>query len=242
MAEHQQHPAEPSPATRQNEGAAAATSAATTQGTSSASAQGNGDDDEHAPAPGARATRLQDIYSQALGGTLKKLSFANFAGCYPTIAKRADNVLSKVQEQMVTQLQSRCDNEFKKIIKNRQVVEKLNELEGLVGEAEQARKEAHAAGIKDEPTPPHTLPPQAILAAHLHPALALHHAQLGDLLQQTQVQNALLVDEVRRQRAEVDELLRRLEDAAADVRGANEVLAGIVGELSEETRLDAGHV
>lgn len=89
---------------------------------------------------------------------------------------------------------------------------------------------------------PHTLPPPAILAAHLHPALAQHQSQLRDRLQQTQVQNALLVDEVRRQRAEMDELLTRLEDAAADVRGANEVLAAVVGELAEETRLDAEHV
>ncbi|KAJ6787021.1 hypothetical protein PWT90_10079 [Aphanocladium album] len=241
MAEHQ-HPAtasaEPSPAEaalRQNEGASASVTAASSSfsGAQASNVESSSSSATAPPVlvPGARATRLQDIYSQALGGTLKKLSFANFAGCYPTIAKRADNVLAKVQEQMVTQLQSRCD-----------VVEKLNELEGLVGDAERARKEAQAAGIKEKPTPPHTLPPQAILAAHLHPALAQHQAQLGDLLRQTQAENATLVDEVRRQRAEVDELLRRLEDAAADVRDANEVLAGIVGELAEETRLDAAHV
>ncbi len=76
----------------------------------------------------------------------------------------------------------------------------------------------------------------------MHPALARHQSQLHAQLQATQSQNALLVDEVRRQRAEVDELLARLEDAAADVRGANEVLAGIVGPLAEETRQDAEHV
>ncbi|MCQ6512902.1 PMF1/NNF1 family protein, partial [Vibrio parahaemolyticus] len=92
-----------------------------------------------------------------------------------------------------------------------QVVAKLNELENLVGDAEKRREEAQAAGITEKPTPPHTLPPQAILAAHLHPALARHHAQLRAQLAATQSQNALLVDEVRRQRAEADALLARLE-------------------------------
>lgn len=56
-----------------------------------------------------RATRLQAIYAQALGGTLRKLSWANFAGCYPTIARRAEGVLRKLQEQMASQLQGRCE-------------------------------------------------------------------------------------------------------------------------------------
>ncbi len=72
-----------------------------------------GEDGDQAPpaplVPGVKATRLQSIYAQALGGTLKKLSWANFAGCYPTIAKRADGVLRKLQEQMANQLQGRCE-------------------------------------------------------------------------------------------------------------------------------------
>ncbi|KAJ4144749.1 hypothetical protein LMH87_003620 [Akanthomyces muscarius] len=241
MAEHQQPPAGTDPSTT-----AAGHTAPAATGTDARGASAMGEDGDQAPpaplVPGVKATRLQSIYAQALGGTLKKLSWANFAGCYPTIAKRADGVLRKLQEQMANQLQGRCEKEFEKILESRQVVAKLNELEALVGDAEKAREEAQAAGIKEEPTPPHTLPPQAILAGHMHPALARHQSQLHAQLQATQSQNALLVDEVRRQRAEVDELLARLEDAAADVRGANEVLAGIVGPLAEETRQDAEHV
>lgn len=89
---------------------------------------------------------------------------------------------------------------------------------------------------------PHTLPPSTILAAHLHPALAEHTSHLHARLQTTQAQNRLLADAVRQQRAEVDDLLRRLEDAAGDVRGANEALDGVVAALAEETRMDAEHV
>ncbi|EGX97194.1 Nnf1 [Cordyceps militaris CM01] len=192
--------------------------------------------------PGVRAARLQAIYAQALGGTLKKLSWANFAGCYPTVARRAEGVLRRVQEQMASQLQMRCENEFAKILENRQVVGKLNELEALVSDAQGAREEAQAAGATEPPTPPHTRPPRSILAAHLHPSLARHRAQLHAQLQATQSQNRLLEGQVREQRAEVEALLARLEDAAADVRAANEALAAAVGALVEETRLDAEHV
>ncbi|KAM3526228.1 hypothetical protein NHJ13051_003586 [Beauveria bassiana] len=237
MAEHQQH--QPSGDMASAAAAAAAAEATTGNGTAENTRGVGGGEKE---APGVRATRLQAIYAQALGGTLRKLSWANFAGCYPTIARRAEGVLRKLQEQMASQLQGRCEREFEKILESRQVVAKLNELENLVGDAEKRREEAQAAGITEKPTPPHTLPPQAILAAHLHPALARHHAQLRAQLAATQSQNALLVDEVRRQRAEADALLARLEDAAADVRGANEALGEVVAALAEETRLDAEHV
>lgn len=112
MAESQQPLAGAEPATT---AAGHGTPAAT--GTDARGNSAAGEDGEQQPAPlrpsslvpGAKATRLQSIYAQALGGTLKKLSWANFAGCYPTIAKRADGVLRKLQEQMANQLQGRCE-------------------------------------------------------------------------------------------------------------------------------------
>lgn len=44
---------------------------------------------------------------------------------------------------------------------------------------------------------------------------------------------------VRRQRAEIEELLTQLEDVVDDVRGANATLEGVVGDLAQETRMDA---
>lgn len=108
MAEHQQPLAGTAPSTAAETGQAQPS--ATEPGPAAAAAE----DGEQAPppAPGVKATRLQSIYAQALGGTLKKLSWANFAGCYPTIAKRADGVLRKLQEQMANQLQGRCEVGF----------------------------------------------------------------------------------------------------------------------------------
>lgn len=83
---------------------------------------------------------------------------------------------------------------------------------------------------------PHTLPPQDILKAHLQPTLKERTSLLNGQLQSTQAQNALLVDEVKRQREEIESLLAKLEDAVEDVKGANELLGGITGELAAESR------
>lgn len=65
----------------------------------------------HAPvAPGPRASRLGDIYAQALDHTLRRLAaWDSFAGCYPTVAARAEPVLRQVQGQMVDKMREKCE-------------------------------------------------------------------------------------------------------------------------------------
>ena len=62
-----------------------------------------------AATPGPRATRLRDLYAQALEHTLGKLAWDNFAACYPTVAGRAEGVLRQVQGQMVGKLGEKCE-------------------------------------------------------------------------------------------------------------------------------------
>lgn len=80
------------------------------------------------------------------------------------------------------------------------------------------------------------LPPSTILAAHLTPTLTAHQSQLNARLQTTQSQNALLYDEVQRQREEIRALLDALEAVVADVQGANEALRPVVNDVAVETR------
>lgn len=103
-------------------------------------------------APGRRATRLQDLYAQALDHTLARLAWDNLAGCYPTVSRRAEPVLRQVQAQMVGKLGDKCAREFEAILASRGVVARLNELEGLVAEAA-ARKEAEGGSGDETPTP-----------------------------------------------------------------------------------------
>ncbi|KAI1037245.1 hypothetical protein LB503_009015 [Fusarium chuoi] len=59
--------------------------------------------------PGPRAARLQELYARSLKKTLGKIGWDNVAGCYPTVAKRAEGVLRQVQGQMVDKLGEKCE-------------------------------------------------------------------------------------------------------------------------------------
>ncbi|KAG6272624.1 hypothetical protein E4U47_002410 [Claviceps purpurea] len=205
--------------------------------------------ESQSPPPGPRAQRLHQIHAASLTRTLDKLAYENLAPCFPTIARRAEPILRQVQSQMVQKLREKSEAEFEAILRARGVVGKLNELEGVVAAAaeEQARvraeeKRSGEGEGEDDRIPPHLLPPQDILAAHLSPRLAAHHSLLNARLQTTQAQNALLADHVRQQRQEMDELLGQLDRAVEDVRGANAVLGAVADELAAEARAVDGQL
>lgn len=111
------------------------------------------------PPPGPRAQRFQEMFDLALTHTLARISPDNFAACYPTVARRAPHVLRQVQRGLVDRLAQLCRHEFAAVLARRHVVARLNELEGLVADAEQRRrweqrsnkkKAATAAGKKRE--------------------------------------------------------------------------------------------
>lgn len=211
-----------------------------------------------AATPGPRAQRFQEMFSLALNHTLTKISPDNFASCYPTVAAQAPGVLGQVQRAMVDRFADLCNQEFGRVQARYNVVPKLNELEGLVSDAERRRraqaqaaarrkakgkgKERDGEGEGDDdnarkPTPPHLLPADAILAAHLAPHLASQQSQMNAKLQNTQAANVALWDEIQKQRAEVDELLGALEKALADVDGAAALLDEVPAEeLAKESR------
>ncbi|KAF4121167.1 kinetochore protein NNF1 [Geosmithia morbida] len=184
------------------------------------------------PAPGPRATRLRDVYGQALEHTLSRLSDDNLSGCYPTVSSRAGPVLRQVQAQMVGKLGEKCRREFDSILEARAVVSRLNELDVLVTEAK-ARRDS---GVDAPQVLPNTLPPDRIMRAHLSRTLSSHKSQLNARLQTSQAQNAVMYDTIRAQRAEIGELLARVEAAAADVKGANAALGPVADQLGLETR------
>ena len=82
---------------------------------------------------------------------------------------------------------------------------------------------------------PHTLPPQAHLAAHLTPYLAHAQGHLNARLQTVASKNAQLAETVRAQRDEMERLLALLEAVVRDVDGAAGVLA-----VDDEVPGDAG--
>ncbi|KAI1384714.1 Nnf1-domain-containing protein [Hypoxylon trugodes] len=188
----------------------------------------------HTPVtPGPRASRFQAVLDSSLKHTLGKISWDNFAACYPTVAEKSPAVLRAVQKQMVDRLGALCKKEFDSVLQGRNVVAKLNELEGLVSEAERRRDDA---GVAEAPIPPHMLPPDQVLAAHLAPHLAQQQSQLNAKLQTVQAHNAKLFSDIQKQRAEMQSLMGLLQKVLEDIDGANGQMDGIMDDLSKETR------
>ncbi|KAL0930886.1 mind kinetochore complex component [Colletotrichum truncatum] len=184
--------------------------------------------------PGVRAGYFIKLYDRALQKTLQKVAYDNFASCFPTIASHAPNTLRNVQKQMVDYLEERCNKDFQTILVERDVVRKLNEFESLVSDAERRRKEG--AGDAEEPIPPHLLPPEDVMKAHLAPRLASQQSHLNARLQNTQASNESLFASIQSQRAEIDALLTQLEGHIADIDGANAMLVDVAPELASEAR------
>ena len=95
--------------------------------------------------PGHLATRLSEAYHEALNHVLRVNSFANFASCFPTPAARKSEVLRSVWRQISDRIEERAKAEFEDILRERDVVRGLNELEKLVGEAK-GRKQKGGMG------------------------------------------------------------------------------------------------
>lgn len=65
--------------------------------------------------PGPRAAGFQNLLDKSLESTLKKVSWENFAACYPTIAAQAPATLKAVQKQMVERLGTLCRVSFRQL-------------------------------------------------------------------------------------------------------------------------------
>lgn len=202
--------------------------------------------------PGARAQRLLKLFDSALTHTLLKISLDNFAACYPTIASQAPHVLQSIQRGLIDRMGQLCQDEFRRTLERYEVVARLNELESLVGDAAQRRKTMTMGALRkgkgregdedkknssNRPTPPHMLPAEAVLAAHLAPHLASQQSQLNARLQNTQAANVGLWEDIAAQRAEIEGLLGSLEGALRDVDGAAGLMDGVPAEdLATESR------
>ena len=84
---------------------------------------------------------------------------------------------------------------------------------------------------------PHTLPPTALLAAHLSPIHTQQQSQLNAKMQTTASQNAALAVEVAIQREEIERLIRLIEVLVRDLEGSVDGMeaAGVEG-LSARAR------
>ncbi len=151
---------------------------------------------------------------------------------------------------MIEGLERYATAQFEEICRLRGVVGGLNGLEGLVegGRRRRDASLAHSEGVHahgngngngegvdggvagqidgqdNRPTPPHLLPPQHVLTAHLAPVLAAQQSQLNARLQTTQGANARLWEGIQSQRQEIELLVKGLEKEVQDLETTGRLL------------------
>lgn len=100
--------------------------------------------------PGPRASTLLQLHSQTLSATLRSISYASFAACFPTIAARAPGALQRMHAEFVSKLGRFAEEDWRGIVRERAVVEGLNGLEEVLASARRRRivgsEEAGGAG------------------------------------------------------------------------------------------------
>lgn len=183
--------------------------------------------------PGPRATALHKIYTSALKATLSSNSYANFSSCFPTPAKYCPTALEGVWKQLNNRLEEECTKDFEKICIERNVVQTLNGWDQAVEDAKIRKAEA-----PDDQFPPralHTFSGQELYDAQVIPFLLDSEAQLKSSLLQTQNSNSEAMDEIRRQRDEIAQLLSGLETLTQDVESAAKILESETPDLKKDT-------
>ncbi|KAJ9265320.1 hypothetical protein DTO195F2_1932 [Paecilomyces variotii] len=179
--------------------------------------------------PGPRASRLEKVYTEALSRTLRANSYANFSACFPTPAKYVPASLESVWRQLNAKLEESAKAEFDEIMREKDAVRGLNELDRLVGEAKLRMENGEEGNVVG----PHTLGAEELYKAHLAPYLRDAQDALNEKLEATQAQNAELAEKIRQQRLEIESLLSGLEAIVADVEGA----ATATAQYSKENSL-----
>lgn len=109
-----------------------------------------------AEAPGPRAQGLINVFSKASKATLDKCSSENFASCFPTAAQYAPETLEGLRSQIVDQLDRTWKVNFEEILKKRDVIKLVNELEQCIEDAKLRKKRAESGangGPVDAPVP-----------------------------------------------------------------------------------------
>lgn len=125
-------------------------------------------------------------------------------------------------------LEEKCKREYEEILVERDVVGGLGELERVVADA-RVRMDLDKNGKGDGGKGMgrggyHTLPPQDLFLAHLHPFLTDASLSLTEEMVLLAKENEDLVRGIESQREEVGGLVRGLEAVMGDLEGANAVL------------------
>lgn len=157
---------------------------------------------------GARMRHLRRVLDHAVKFSVKAFSLPNLNKSFPSLAREAHEPLKAAQQQIVEYMQATLLNEFERIVENRELCRKLNEIDEMVTET--------------KGDPPFVRPsPESAVLARVIPVKRAHLAKIRHQLKEYEIENTQLSDElyIRRQQLaacseELDTRINDLDTAA----------------------------
>ncbi|KAK9480950.1 Nnf1-domain-containing protein [Lipomyces japonicus] len=169
-----------------------------------------------------RNQRLREIFNRSLQSSTKALTFEKLAQCYPYVAEHGSNGLREAMNQAMRFWEASSIREFEAILQERNVAEKLAELDVLIEESRLRKIKNEEGNIKgsEKQLYVESLTPEEIANAHLTPIKLKEAERLEVMIQQAQANNKKLLQEVTSQEEEIDELFGNIKKSIFELSQA----------------------
>ncbi|KAK9449461.1 Nnf1-domain-containing protein [Limtongia smithiae] len=241
--------------------AASTASAAATATTEAATALSQSAERPAQPAEhrSIRNDRLTDVFNRSLQSSTKALTFDKLAQCYPYVAEHGRLGLREAMNQAMRFWETSATREYNAILRERNVRQKLDELDVLIDEA-RARKRRHAEEMAkdDNPSPDdhasdhandtaagaekqvfiETLSPEDIVRAHLTPLNLAEAEKLERRIQESQAANKELLNELTAQEVEIEALFCGISKALNELESAKAETAALPTQMQMFATVD----
>lgn len=169
-----------------------------------------------------RYMRLNQVCNKALEQSISKLqSWEKLVSCYPTYATTEDGAtnLANCQKQVCEFWLELCRREFDEIFGERNVKEKLDELDDLVFQAKQNRDDH--SGVKKSEVSIDELSPGQLISGNLYSSRKSTITELNLRLESLVTLNQDMQKEIEELNAQISDDLQDLEDFYARYLGTN---------------------
>lgn len=174
-----------------------------------------------------RFEAFHSALSYALQKTLSKLTLKLFVSCFPTTDHAS---LDYVRKEIIKLWQSKAESEFQKIFEERNLKQKLDELDSIVNRAEQRKRDPNSEAVNVT-----TLSPHELIAAR-------SMSERKSLLQKLEAQLESLKNSNDKLQKEVDSNKQSLLDDLNDCQNFIDTLCitdGIDEEEEERKQIEA---
>ncbi|GBC05070.1 hypothetical protein RclHR1_06000004 [Rhizophagus clarus] len=142
-----------------------------------------------------RSKKVKQMLENCLGETLNNFSYEKVAQCYPTLAKEQPERLKQALSQVKDFLKTNTEEEFEAILEQRNILEKLNELDDIIAKAKKRQKDRQ---------PMVNIDPKTIIRAKTLPIKFEEKKNLEREFLKINQENESLMSEIRIKKKQID--------------------------------------